>query len=129
MSKRYIDTDRWKKRKFLQLSAKAKVFYMYIWDNCDHAGVWNVNFDLAEYQIKEKFNHDDIKNELIELIVVLEKGNKWFLPEFIEISYNNKLRSEVKCQKSVLQILNQHEEIKNKVDDYFFGRELPFENQ
>jgi len=102
---------------------------MYIWDNCDHAGVWNVNFDLAEYQIKEKFNHDDIKNELIELIVVLEKGNKWFLPEFIEISYNNKLRSEVKCQKSVLQILNQHEEIKNKVDDYFFGRELPFENQ
>jgi hypothetical protein len=127
MSKRYINTDRWKNRNFLQLSVYAKIFYIYVWDNCDHAGIWDINFDLAEYQLNYKFNRSEIETELFEMIVIVGKKSKWFIPGFIEVNYNNTLKPNVKCQKSVLEILNTYSELKSYVDDYSFSQDLPYE--
>ena len=46
MAKRFCDTDLWKKEWFQDLSLLEKITFKYILENCDCAGVWNINFKL-----------------------------------------------------------------------------------
>lgn len=50
MAKRFGDTDIWKKQRwFRKLSPEYKLAFCYIKDQCDHAGIWNIDCtDLIE---------------------------------------------------------------------------------
>ena len=49
--KRFVETERWKDRWFQSLSPVTKLAFSYITDNCDAAGIWEANFEVAEVQI------------------------------------------------------------------------------
>ena len=68
MAKRFIETDIWKKKWFRKLPTNVKLFYFYILTNCDHAGMYDVDLELAEFQIgmdidKDMMDMDNIKKE------------------------------------------------------------------
>ena len=48
MAKRFTDTDKWKKKWFRELKPISKCFWSYLLDNCNHAGIWEVDISLAE---------------------------------------------------------------------------------
>jgi len=56
MAKRFTDTDKWKKPFIRCMKAPYKLLWIYILDECDHAGIWHVDFDVAEIKIGEKLN-------------------------------------------------------------------------
>ena len=63
MSKRFIDTTIWNDPWFRKLKPEHKCFWLYICTNCDNAGVWKVDYEMASFHIGTPVN-----NEVIELI-------------------------------------------------------------
>ena len=106
MAKRYTDTDKWKKMWFRKLKNDHKVFWMYLLDQCDHAGIWEVDFDLASYfcnGIKES----EIRDTFIKQYQEFDNGKRWFLKDFIEFQYRE-LDESNRVHKSVITLLKRH---------------------
>ncbi len=89
MAKRFTDTDLWQKEWFQLLSLKEKVLVKFLFENCDNAGVWEVNFRLASFIIGETITLKDIKtiNEKKSLFVFLHENKYIFISKFIEFQY------------------------------------------
>ena len=43
MAKRFTDTMKWNEDWYLDLALVDKLFWIYICDNCDHAGIFKPN--------------------------------------------------------------------------------------
>jgi hypothetical protein len=106
MAKRFSDTNKWKKPFIRSLPAELKLFWFYILDDCDHAGIWDVDIEVASIRIG--FEIDEKKALLIfgERIVVIGT-NKWFIPDFISFQYGE-LNPTNRVHKSVIDLLNKY---------------------
>ena len=93
-----------------------------MWDDCDHAGIWNVDIDLVRYRTGLDITEEEAIKQFGSSIKILDGGDKWFMPEFVEFQYGLTLDPAVKAQRSVLKILQQY----NLHEEYLFGKELPF---
>lgn len=107
MSKRMTDTDKWKKPFLKALPAEYKLFWLYLLDECDHAGIWHVELELAEMRLGIKLSHQKIRGFFKERIVEFDNETKWFLPDFIKFQYNE-LEEKNRAHKSVIDRLKKY---------------------
>ena len=101
MSKRFTDTEKYKKKFIRELPGAYKLFWDYLYHDCSFAGIWYVDFEVAQIRIGKDMPID--KEEAIKLfnkdeerIIILNGGSKWFIKAFIlfqygELNSNNKL--------------------------------------
>lgn len=108
MAKRFTDTDKWKKPFLRGMKAPYKLLWIYILDECDHAGVWQVDLEVAEIKIGEKLKLDDALKFFEGKIIILDNGNKWFILDFIDFQYGT-LKTENRAHNSVITILNKYQ--------------------
>jgi hypothetical protein len=87
MAKRFTETNKWDKVWFRKLSTTHKVFWGYILDRCSSAGVWEVDFETAEYYIRGSLNIDEIRAAFDGHFVDINGGSLWFIPDFIDFQY------------------------------------------
>jgi len=106
MAKRFIDTNIFKKGFLKQLPASAKLFYIYLFCECDHYGIWNVEMDVAEVRLGISLDYQYTKDLLHGKIVELDGGKKWFMPDFINFQYGT-LNPAHKLHKAVLKELER----------------------
>ena len=89
MAKRFIDTKIWDKQWFRELELKKKLLWLYITTKCDHAGIWDADFEAASFFIGEKVSDSDLnwmKNKMIP--VKSNNGQKqYFFPTFVDYQY------------------------------------------
>lgn len=108
MAKRFTDTEKWKKPFIRGLQGAYKLLWLYICDDCDHAGIWQVDMDVAQIRIGEKID----LNEAIEIfgdkIIIFDKGNKWFIPSFIEFQYPSGLNPDNRSHNSAIILLEKY---------------------
>lgn len=102
--KRFTDTGKWSDPWFQDLPAKFKLFWEYICDNCNAAGVWKVNMRLAGFQIGETFDEAETLRVFIGRIEDLGDG-KWWILKFCGFQYGT-LSLQCKQHQHVLDILN-----------------------
>ena len=125
MSKRFTDTDKYKKAFFRSLPAPYKLFWDFLYHDCNHAGIWLGDFDVAQIYlgsdapINEKdalayFNKDEIR------IIKLEK-NKWFIKPFVEFQYGE-LNEANRVHKSVMKALQPYNLNEIKPDKPIYRR-------
>jgi len=111
MAKRFTDTTKWKEDWFLDLSNSYKLFWTYICDNCDHAGIFKPNKRMFELIVGERIDVAEflsIVNE--DKVRVLELNNgRWYLTGFISFQYGGKLNLNNRVHKSILSLLNKNE--------------------
>lgn len=108
MSKRLSDTDKWKKPFFKGLPTEYKLFWLYLLDDCDHAGLWHVDIEVAELRLGTKLSLTKAQGYFSKNIVVLDNGTKWFIPDFISFQYGS-FNEENKMYKSILPVLMKYE--------------------
>lgn len=113
MAKRLTDTEKWRKSFIKKLPAKYKLFWFYITDDCDHAGIWHVDINVASLRIGEEFNLNEIIEIFGDKIQVFDEGEKWFIPSFIEFQYGE-LNEKNRVHLSVIKELSKYNLIKNK---------------
>jgi hypothetical protein len=112
MGKRFADTNKYKKPFIRSLPGAYKLLWDFLYLDCDHAGIWIVDFDVAQMYIGkdmpisretavEHFNRDEIR------IHEFDGGKKWFIIPFIEFQYG-RLTEKNKALNSVVQILRKH---------------------
>lgn len=107
MAKRFTDTDKWKKPFLRGMKAPYKLLWIYILDECDHAGIWQVDIEVAEIKIGEKLKIEEALKFFHGRIIVLENGFKWFIIDFVEFQYNI-LNPENRVHNSIIAILNKY---------------------
>lgn len=107
MAKRFTDTDKWKKPFIRSMKAPYKLLWLYILDECDHAGIWQVDIEVAQIKIGEKLNIKDALKFFDGKIYVFDNGCKWFVYDFIDFQYGI-LNPQNRAHNSVLNILSKY---------------------
>jgi hypothetical protein len=112
MSKRFEDTNKYKKPFIRGLKGAYKVLWDYICLDCDHAGIWQADFEIAQIYIGKDLPvnaKEALKffNEGEERIVPLDDGKKWFIKPFIDFQYGP-LNPDNRLHNSVIKSLNRH---------------------
>ena len=84
MPKRFTETTKWTDRWYRTLPIKHKIFWQYLCDRCDNAGVWNIDFELASFYIGDTVNEKDIEvlNNGKERVVIVN-AKYLIIKEFI----------------------------------------------
>jgi len=106
MAKRYTDTEKWDSDWFHNLTKDERIFWLYLQDRCNIAGIWEVNWRHAAAFV----DVDSIEAQAYyPKVKVMNDGTKWFLPEFIlsQQSLNSleELNPRNFCHSSILKIL------------------------
>jgi hypothetical protein len=112
MPKRFTDSNEYRKPFVRSLKGPYKLLWNYLYHECDHAGIWTVDFEMAQFLLgtdmpvnKEDalkcFNNDE------ERIITLEAGKKWFIKPFIEFQYGE-LNPQNRVHHSIIQQLRKY---------------------
>lgn len=105
MPKRFTDTEKWKKPFIRGLQGSYKLLWFYILDDCDHAGIWQVDFEVARIRIGEAVDMNEALRLFGGRVHQINKF-RWFLPDFINFQYGE-LTEKNRMHKSVIEILNR----------------------
>jgi hypothetical protein len=112
MAKRFTDTNKYKKPFIRGLQGAYKLLWDYLYHECDHAGIWIVDFEIAQLYIGKDmpvnavdalkyFNTDEKR------IIEVDKGSRWFIPSFISFQYGE-LNELNRAHGSVIAILRKY---------------------
>jgi len=87
MAKRFIDTKMWDKAWFRKLSPKNKLIWLYLLTRCDHAGIWDADWDLAEFMIGEWVDYEELPEVIKNKMEYIKGEDQYFIPSFIDFQY------------------------------------------
>jgi hypothetical protein len=111
MAKRFTDSEKWKKPFIKKLPMQYKLLWFYLLDDCNHAGVWQVDLEIAleiaSLRIGYNLNLKDCINALNEKIKVFDNGEKWFIKDFVEFQYGE-LNEKNRAHNSVITVLKKY---------------------
>ena len=107
MAKRMTDTDKWKKRFVRELNPQHKLLWFYILDDCNHAGIWEVDIDVASIRVGFDLSQDDLPSLFGTKVISFDNGDKWFIPDFIDYQYGE-LNQNSNVHKSVINLLKKY---------------------
>lgn len=125
MAKRFTDTDKWKKEWFLELNPVHKCFWAYLLDNCSAAGIWDVNFRLAAFQIGADLAEAEIRKVFNKQYVEIDGGKRWHIPDFTNFQYgplsesckpHARVIAELK-KYSIFKGMDSHSDPTSRVED------------
>lgn len=103
--KRFTETTKWQAAWFRRLPARLKCFWMWICDACDSAGVCNVDFELASFQIGEAVSASDLTHFEGRLLT-MDEGNI-HVATFVRFQYGE-LSPACAAHRSILKTLDRH---------------------
>jgi len=127
MAKRFTDSEKWKDPFFEELTKDLKLAWLYLLDDCDHAGIWKKSIKRLNFSLDTKFTEIDLIQAFKDRIVVLD-NDKWFIPKFITFQYGNDfLKSKQKAVLSAVKILNDNNLLKES-DNGLLTLSIPLTN-
>ena len=88
-TKRFINGEMWDKDWFLDLPLKMKLAWIYIFTNCNHGGIWDIQLKRMSFSLQIKVTIDEVWEHLGCQLIPL-KGNKVYLKKFLYQQYNIK---------------------------------------
>ena len=111
MPKRFTGTEIWDEDWFIELPKDYIIFWFYIKDKCDHAGMFKINVKVfnAIYNAQidseiafELFNKG--KKRLRKI-----NGSMWLIEDFFSYQYGHTLNVNNRVHSSVKDVYDKHE--------------------
>jgi hypothetical protein len=114
MGKRLTDSAKWNHKWFRQLPPEYKLLWLYICDNCDAAGIWEIDLDAANFVINSEYSKITLNLLLSyfkDSVSLLQRENKVFLllTSFIKFQYKGELNENFRPHIPVLQSIAKYE--------------------
>lgn len=111
MAKRFKDTEIWSEDWFIGLDGPNKLFWNYICDKCDFAGIYRPNKTIFEKVTGYKIDLDDFISSVNcdgeTRIEVLSSG-KWFITGFIPFQYGQAIGGNSQMHRNIINQLNNN---------------------
>jgi hypothetical protein len=111
VAKRFTESSKWKKQWFRKLPPKMKAAWQYLCDTCDHAGIWEVDFDALSFNVcgpTDRITPEECEQHFGDRFIRISP-EKFFLPGFIVFQYGDTLSIKNNTHLSVLKLLERHE--------------------
>ena len=112
MAKRFTDTEKWKKGFIRSLPPSYKLLWLYMLDDCDNAGVWQVEVEVASIRLGAKLNEKEALKLFGDTVISFDSGTKWFIKEFVKfqqgVNHIAELNSNSNPHKSILRLVEQY---------------------
>lgn len=109
MKMRFTDIDKWRDPWFRNLTASQKIVYLYLLDNCDHAGFIEIDAPivLLYLRLDDKLTEEDLFMyiDLLSPKVVEFKTNIYYIKNFIRFQYKGELKENYNPHKAVFKRL------------------------
>lgn len=125
MAKRFTDTSKWRKSFLRSMPSAYKLFWLYICDDCDHAGIWHVDMEVAKIYIGEELDYTKAIEIFAGRVISFDGDSKWFIPSFIEFQYPGELNEKNKVHNSVISTLKKYGLIQGASKGLVWGLEAP----
>lgn len=106
MAKLFTDDGKWSDPWFRTLSPARKFAWLYLLDNCDHAGVLDLDKPLADFQVGMALDWDGLVCASDNRVVVLSNGNL-LATGYIAFQWG-KLNESHNPHKAVFRALEKH---------------------
>lgn len=107
MATRMTDTNKWKDKWFRSLNPLEKVLFIYLVENCDNAGFFEIDYDLWAYQIG--CDENDISDAFKGLNKAIEVVGEWcWIVNFLRHQRNLPLNDKNNAHKQIISLLNEH---------------------
>lgn len=103
MAKRFTDTEKYKDPWFRRLKPALKTLFLFMCDDCNHAGIWKENFDSFELYYGFKLTHDDMigfGDKVLQL-----DNDTYLIRNFIKFQYGE-LNPDNKAHLGVIRALS-----------------------
>lgn len=111
MTKRFTATELWEEDWFLDLDTEAKLFWFYLKDKCDHAGIWKPNVAIFNSLNGLKIDLDRVLkliNKNKERIQVLPNG-RWFIKGFVPFQFGPHPNKNNRVHRSIINLFSINE--------------------
>lgn len=106
MAKRFIDTEIFKKRDIRALKGANKLLYVYMFCECNHAGIWEVEMDVTSIRLGFDYNEKSVLEAFGDKVHKISP-DRWYLTEFVMFQYGV-LNPENRAHKSVIDLLKKY---------------------
>ncbi len=126
MAKRFTDSEKWKDPFFENLTKELKLAWLYILDDCNHAGIWQKSIKRLNFAVESNLTEEDLLKAFRDRIVILN-DDKWFIAKFVTFQYGNDfINSKQKSVVSAIKILNENRLIK-ELDNGLLTLNIPLD--
>lgn len=102
MAKRFITTELFKDAWYMDLPNKYKLFWIFLLTDCNHCGVWQVNYKVASFYVGEHLEPSECERILSDRISKINDNKYWFIPKFIEFQYGETLSRKNRAISKVI---------------------------
>jgi len=109
---RFTKTEKWTDPWFRELSALEKLVWFYICDNCDNAGIIEIDYGLAAFQIG--CTQEQIEGALKGLargLLGASRINVYRIRTFLKHQKNENLNPSNKAHVQILRIIAQNKDV------------------
>lgn len=103
--KKFTESNKWEDSWFRKLQPEMKILWLWILDKCDHAGVIEIDLELASFHIGYQYPQDSLK--VFEERLIEMESNKCFIPKYIPFQYGS-LSKDCKAHNPVFASLEKH---------------------
>ena len=108
MAKRFIQHELLRNPWLRAASTLEKLLWVGLITECDHAGIWIVDWQMMELMVGGKIDPGAAKKFLNGRFLEVDNGRRWFLPDFIRFQYPQGVSTNNNTMKSVRQILDNY---------------------
>jgi hypothetical protein len=109
MKMRFTDIDKWRDPWFRNLSPTQKLVYLYLLDNCDHAGFIEIDAPIVLLYLRlESTYQEEELYTLLDLLspkVIEFKQHIYYIKNFIRFQYKGELKENYNPHKAVFKRL------------------------
>lgn len=105
MAKRFIDTGIFRKPLVRALEAPYKLLWVYLQCECDHAGFWIPEMDVAQSRLSIKMTQEKALTGLGDLVAVMP-GGEWWLVDFAAFQYG-RLNPANRAHAAAISLLSE----------------------
>jgi hypothetical protein len=104
--KRFTATEKWNDPWFRRLSPLLKCFWIFVLDNCDLAGVWKVDMEVANFFIGGELTEQIVLEAMPGRFKKIDDDH-WFITKFINFQYGD-LKPDCRPHQAVIRLLDKN---------------------
>jgi hypothetical protein len=94
MAKRFTDNTKWRHPSFRAMPLKARLTWLYLLDECDHAGFWLADYSLATFQLGFNLTLEDLTSWFGDKLF-FAGDKRIFIPDFVRFQQGVKKNEDL----------------------------------